>query len=52
VPKPYPEPEYLRLWFQEQFPHAPDSYMLWHGWIMLQHESDGLLVFLTWSSNI
>ena len=51
VPKPFPEPEYLKLWFKEQFHHAPDSYKLWHGWIMLQHESDCLLVFLTWGQD-
>ena len=48
VPKPHPEPEYLRLWLKDQFGHAPDSYKLWHGWILIQNESDGLLVFLTW----
>jgi hypothetical protein len=51
VPKPFPEPEYMRLWFKEQFGHASDSYKLWHGWIMLKHESDGLLVFLTWGQD-
>lgn len=48
IPKPHPEPEYLRLWLKDQFHHAPDSYKLWNGWILMQHESDGVQVFLAW----
>lgn len=48
VPKPYPEPECMRSWFSHQFENSTDSYKFWKGWIMLQHESDALLVFMTW----
>lgn len=50
IPKPHPEPEYLRLWLKDQFGHAPDSYKLWNGWILMQSQADSLMVFLTWAN--
>lgn len=50
VVKPYPEPEYMRLWLREQHGENCTTYLLWQGWVLFQNEADAIAFTLTYST--
>lgn len=51
VAKPYPEPEHMRGWLQEQHGADCTTYMCWKGWVMFRHEADAVAFTLTYPLN-
>lgn len=50
VVKPYPEPDHMRLWLQEQHGEHCTTHMCWKGWVIFQHEADAVAFMLTYPS--
>ena len=46
--QPYPRIPLMRAWLINMLGEPGADWQEWHGWIMLKHESDAIVMNLTW----